>query len=93
MTRFTEERQGCVGNLNDMDSFNDLICELALIDIPLEGRSFTWSNKRDIPMFAKLDRYLISEAWDDNFPLSTCNALSNTLFDHRPISLHTSSSL
>jgi len=45
MTRFKEERQRYVGNLNDMDSFNDLIQELALIDIPLGGRSFTWSNK------------------------------------------------
>ena len=70
MTRFTEERQDCVGNLNDMDSFNDLIWELALSDIPLGERSFTWTNKRDIPMFANPDRYLISEAWDDNFPLS-----------------------
>ena len=37
MTRFMEERQGCVGNLNNMDSFNDFIRGLALIDIPLGG--------------------------------------------------------
>jgi len=52
-----------------MDFFNDLIRELALIDIPFGGRSFTWSDKRDMPAFAKLDRFLISEAWDDNFSL------------------------
>ena len=55
MIRFMEERQGCVANLNGSDSFNDLIQELTLIDILLWGRSFTWSNKRDTPAFAKLD--------------------------------------
>ena len=84
MIRFTEERQGCVANLNDSDSFNDLIRELTLIDITLGERSFTWSNKRDIPAVAKLNEYLVSEAWDDNFPLTTSKRLPNTLSNHLP---------
>ena len=40
MTRFLDERQNCEDNINDMDSFNDLIRALGLIDIPLGGRSF-----------------------------------------------------
>jgi len=55
MTRFMDERQGCEDNIIDIDSFNDLIWDLGLIDIPLGGRLFTWSNKRAIPAFAKLD--------------------------------------
>ena len=39
MTRFLDERQDCKGNINNMDSFNDLIRALGLIDIPLGGRS------------------------------------------------------
>ena len=35
MTGFMDEDQGCEGNMNDMDSFNDLIRDLGLIDIPL----------------------------------------------------------
>ena len=73
-----------------MESFSDLIRELALIDIQLGGRSFSWSNKRDLPAFAKLDRFLVSESWEDILPLSTCKPLPNTLSDHVPISLHTS---
>ena len=92
LTRFLDERQGCEGNLNDIDSFNNLIWDLALIDISLGGRSFTWSNKRATSAFAKLDRCLVSEPWDDTFPLSTCKVLPNTLPDHIPISLHTFSS-
>jgi len=60
MTRFLDERQGCEDNINDLDSFNDIIRALGLIDIPFEGRSFTWSNKRATPAFAKLDRFLVS---------------------------------
>ena len=70
MTRFSDDRQGCEGNINDMDSFNDLIRALDLIDISLGGRSFTWLNKRASPTFAKLDRFVASKTWDDTFPLS-----------------------
>ena len=59
MTRFSGERQGCEGNIVDMDFFNDLIRDLGLIDIPLEGKSFTWSNKRAMVAFVKLDQFLI----------------------------------
>jgi len=41
MTKFMNERQSCEGNIVDIDSFNDLIRDLGLIDIPLGGRSFT----------------------------------------------------
>jgi len=74
-----------------MDSFNDIIWDLVLIDIPLGDRSFTWFNKRVVPVFAKLDRFLITDAWHDVFPRSICKALPNTLFDYISISLHTSS--
>jgi len=44
-----------------------------------------------MPAFAKLDRFLVLEAWDDNFlSLTTCKDLPNTLSDHISISLHTS---
>ena len=35
MMGFVNERQGCEGNIVDMDSFKDLIWDLGLIDIPL----------------------------------------------------------
>jgi len=93
MTRFMNEHQGCKGNIVDMDSFNDFIRDLSLIDIPLGRRSFTWSNKHAMLAFVKLDRLLISDTWDDAFPLSTCKAIPNTLSGHIPMSLHTSSNL
>lgn len=41
-----------------MCSFNDLIRYLGIIDVNLENRDFTWSNKRPAPVFSKLDRVL-----------------------------------
>jgi len=37
MTWFMNERQGCEGNMNNIDSFNDFIQDLGLIYIPLRG--------------------------------------------------------
>ena len=75
MTRFMDERQGCEGNIVNIDSFNDLIWGLGLNNIPLGGRSFTWSNKRAMSAFAKLNQFLILDDWDDAFTLSTYKAL------------------
>ena len=37
MTRFMDERQGCEGNIVNIDSFNDLIWGLGLNNIPFGG--------------------------------------------------------
>uniref|UniRef100_A0A453J5A8 Uncharacterized protein n=1 Tax=Aegilops tauschii subsp. strangulata TaxID=200361 RepID=A0A453J5A8_AEGTS len=36
-------------------NFNNIIINLDLVEIPLKGRSFTWSNKQDQPLLEKLD--------------------------------------
>jgi hypothetical protein len=38
------------GNTNDMLLFNDLIHHLGLTELPIKGRSFTWSNMQDLPL-------------------------------------------
>lgn len=35
------------GNVNDMLVFNDIIHHLGLIELPLKGRSYTWSNMQE----------------------------------------------
>lgn len=53
-----------------MAMFNDLISELALVDSPMLNQSYTWSNMQRILTLARLDRFLISIEWDQDFPLS-----------------------
>jgi exonuclease III len=71
------------GNMWPRDrEFKNLIDELSMMDIPLQGRKYTWSNGTTM---AKLDRFLISSAWNNVFPTVTQRTLSNVAFDHCPL--------
>lgn len=56
-----------------------------MIDINLNMRQYTWSNERDNPTFARLDRFFISPQWNMIFPQSIQQTLANTASDHVPI--------
>lgn len=38
--------------------FSDFLRASSLVDIPIMGSKFTWSNKRDDPTFSKSDRFI-----------------------------------
>lgn len=57
-------------NTQDREDFNDIIYETGLIEISFLDQQFTWSNMREYPCLAKLDRVLISDAWETRFGLS-----------------------
>jgi exonuclease III len=42
--RTTANKNKAGGNANDMLLFNDVIHTLGLVELPLKGRSYTWSN-------------------------------------------------
>jgi exonuclease III len=85
VTLAPDERNTTSQNWRGMFNFADLINNLDLIDLPLNGRRFTWSNERDDPTMAKLDRFLISTYWNSIMPNLTQRALPNTSSDHCPI--------
>ncbi|KAK8624459.1 hypothetical protein V6N13_065804 [Hibiscus sabdariffa] len=70
-----------------MSSFSDFIEELSLVDLPLNGGRFTWSNFKEVPVFSRLDRFLISleilGVWPNLFQCAHPKGIS----DHNPISL------
>lgn len=67
--------------------FSRLIRSLQLIDLPLKGQTFTWSNYRDPSMQAKFDRFLYPTEWDTLCPKSIQVTLPNPCLDHIPIQL------
>ncbi|GKE34887.1 RNA-directed DNA polymerase, eukaryota, partial [Tanacetum coccineum] len=73
---FDHERHGSLFNSHGANAFNNFINMAGLIDLPLEGYSFTWAHKSASKM-SKLDRIFISEAL----------CLDKHLSDHRPILL------
>jgi hypothetical protein len=82
--RCEEERLGTVFNVLGANAFNDFILNTNLLDVRLDGFSFTWSH-RSASKMSKLDRFLISDGFHSSFPHISGICLDRHLSDHRPI--------
>ena len=59
VVRFPSKRLGADSSSAVID-FLDFSSEHNLIDLPLEGGTFTWSNSRVVASQSRLDRFLFS---------------------------------
>nr|GEU39708.1 RNA-directed DNA polymerase, eukaryota [Tanacetum cinerariifolium] len=84
--RYVEERMGLVFQAQRASEFNNFIYNLGLVDVHLEGYSFTWSHPSASKM-SKLDRFLVTEGVVSLFPHISAICLDRHLSDHRPILL------
>ncbi|GKB52427.1 RNA-directed DNA polymerase, eukaryota, partial [Tanacetum coccineum] len=84
--RCADERMGSVFNVQGATEFNDFISNSGLVNIQLEGYSFTWSHPL-ASKISKLDRFLVSEGLISIFPHISAICLDRHLSDHRPILL------
>nr|GEV85047.1 reverse transcriptase domain-containing protein [Tanacetum cinerariifolium] len=82
--RFEYKRFGTNFNDSGANAFNHFISSVGLIDLPLEGYSYTWALKSTSKM-SKLDRFLILEGLLLEFPSLSALCLDRNLLDHRPI--------
>ena len=64
---FPSERFGSVYFTTAMCQFSTFISEQSLVDLPLVGGTFTWSNSREVAFRSRLDRFLLSADWEENF--------------------------
>jgi exonuclease III len=74
-------------------SFNDTIRKLALFELLLSDRLYTWSNKCDTPVLARLDRALFNHAWNLALPNSSLSSLPRPTSDHFPLMVTASTSI
>lgn len=80
-----QDRSNTNHHVNQMRAFRGLIEHLELIDLPLLGRRYTWSNERENPTFVRLDRFLVSTEWIQSFPNTVQTAGTDPLSDHCPL--------
>ncbi|KAL4184365.1 hypothetical protein AMTRI_Chr10g225250 [Amborella trichopoda] len=89
VVHWSHERNSSTSVSPDMRNFSEFISRNELIDIPLQGCQYTWSNHDTYPSLSKLDRFLISINWEEQFPISLSMALPKFTSDHCPILLDT----
>ena len=81
-----ESRRG--GRLSSsMRRFSEVIDDLDLRDLPLQGGPFTWSGGLNNQAMTRLDRFLVSEDWESHFKGAVQCTLPRPVSDHFPILL------
>ncbi|KAK3226022.1 hypothetical protein Dsin_005884 [Dipteronia sinensis] len=83
------ERKKDSFNTWSVKSFNDFILQAKVVDIPLCGAAFTWSNNREDGSWTRLDRFLVCPNILSWFPNVVQRGLPRTISDHCAISLGT----
>lgn len=71
-------------NRRTMGAFRKAVNDLALREIPLQGRKYTWSNDSTL---TRIDRAFCSNEWELMFPQCMLLAMSSSVSDHSPLIL------
>ncbi|KAL4633515.1 hypothetical protein ACB092_04G128100 [Castanea dentata] len=87
VVRFTSERRGGSRLTPTMEKFFEFIEDLNLIDLLLEGGSYTWSRGTDQPSMSRIDTALVSHDWEQHFSDVIQRILPQPISDHFPILL------
>lgn len=82
--RSTENRSRPGGSHEDMLTFNDIISEQSLIELPIKGRSFMWSNMQSNPLLEQLDWFFTTPQWTISYPNTMVIPLFKSTSDHTP---------
>jgi hypothetical protein len=77
-----EDKNNSNYNKAMMGGFRSFINDLALKEIPIHGRKFTWSNQYESPTLVRLDRVLCTVEWEDPFPDCLLQSLATNDSDH-----------
>lgn len=84
LMRSPDNRNKPGGDLTEMFLFNEAISALRLVELPLNGRKFTWTNKQPEPLLERLDRFFTSNSWTLSYPSTMASTLNMETSDHTP---------
>jgi hypothetical protein len=82
--RSVDNRNKPGADMNDIFLFNSIISHLGLVELPLKGRAFTWSNMQDSPLLQQIDWFFTSCQWSLSFPNTEVLPLAKSTSDHVP---------
>ncbi|KAK0607568.1 hypothetical protein LWI29_016836 [Acer saccharum] len=82
-----DERRGRGCDMVSIRNFNDFVLRAKVMDLPLDGMPFTWTNSRVSAAWARLDRFLVSPEFLLWFPHLVQRGLPRSVSDHNAIIL------
>jgi len=85
--RFPSEKKNCSRYNKAMMDFSEFIEDMELVDLQLAGNKYTWKKGEGHDVAARLDRFLISEAWENSFRNIKQSVLHRVTSDHCPLIL------
>ncbi|XP_070003185.1 uncharacterized protein [Nicotiana sylvestris] len=85
--RFVHERLNCTRRSRAMRSFSEMIQDLDVMDLPLQGAHYTWSKGDNSLQASRINWFLICPEWNDSFKDVRQIALPKVISDHMPILL------
>jgi exonuclease III len=91
--RSLSDRNRNGGNMNDVMIFNEVISNLGLLEIPLKGRKFTWSNMQNEPLLEQIDWVFTSVKWISEFPNTLLLPMARPTSDHIPCKIQIGTSI
>jgi exonuclease III len=93
LMRSPENRNKLGEDVIEMLLFNDAINSLGLVELPLYGRKYTWTNKQSSPLMERLDWFFTSSSWTTNYPSTSVSALVMQTSDHWPCNISISTNI
>lgn len=84
LIRYPENRNKPGGDVNNMLAFNEALSNLGLLELPLHGQRYTWTNKQEHPLLQQLDWFFTSPTWVTKYPGTKVQTLSRDTSDHVP---------
>lgn len=91
--RSPDDRNKPGAYVTEMFLFNEAIIALGLVELPLRGKRFTWTNKQHPPLHEHLDWFFSSSSWNLSYPNSEVTTLTMETSDHVPCLIHISTSI
>ena len=91
--RYVDNRNRPGADMGDIFLFNEIISHLGLVELPLKGRKYTWSNMQDQPLLEQLDWFFTTPSWTTSFPNTVVTPMAKPSSDHVPCMVNISTDI